>query len=84
MFFTQSNRHLLERITGGIKDRATLDDPASSLRECYKFLAMEFNNEQIKIELHPNSCDIEGYKDMDPNDPSRIKIHRDWTWIKNI
>lgn len=60
----------------------TLDDPAYSPRECYSLLATQFNDERITIDMPDEAIDIEGYDSMDPNEPSRIRIHRDWTWIK--
>lgn len=77
----ESNHHIAERLAGGIKDKARLDDPSCSPHACYQLLAMEFNDERIKVDLHHHAIDIEGYEHLDPKDRNGIKMYRDCVLI---
>jgi len=54
--------------------RNELEDPMLTLRAIFQFLALDFNNAAIKVELPDAACDIE---DLDANDGQRIRIKRD-------
>ena len=72
-----SNRPLFERLASGVADKNVLDDIGMQLKNIYQKLTFDFCNDSIKVQLPPNSIDVEGWEHLDPNDASRIRIHRD-------
>ena len=40
-------------------------------------LAVDFNNDDIMVELPVNASDVDGFQSLDANDITRIRIHRD-------
>ena len=72
-----SNKHTLQRLSEGIKDREMLDDVMYKQKEMFQNLSFDFNNTVIHIDIPPGSEDIDRIEEMDPNDESRIQILRD-------
>ncbi|GFH49994.1 predicted protein [Chaetoceros tenuissimus] len=58
--------------------RAVVDDPALHVRNCCIRLMQAFHDEAYVVS-HPanwgDASDVDGYDDLDPNDPQRIQMH---------
>ena len=63
-------------MTDGVKDKTQLDDVKYSLKSCFQCIALQFCNETIEVQLQANVVDVEGHEDMNPNDPSRVRLER--------
>lgn len=59
-------------------NRAVVDDPSLSVVNCCNRLMAAFHDENY-IVSHPenwkDAADVEGFDDLDPNDPVRIEMH---------
>ena len=47
-------------------------------------LALQFNNEEIVLALPSNAQDLDDYPQLNANDQTRIRIPRDWNWIREV
>ena len=65
------------RLGEGIKNRAVFDDPNMNPKAIFAALAVDFNNDDIMVELPVNASDVDGYQSLNANDITRIRIHRD-------
>ena len=74
----QKNRYICTRFAKGLGDRTQMDDSTYSLKACVSVPAMDFNDDRIRNILPDNAIDIDGCELLDANNPSRVKIHRDW------
>ena len=72
-----SNRPLFERLAARVADKNVLDDTRMQPKNIFQKLTFDFYNDSIQVQLPPNSIDVEGWEILDPNDSSRIRIHRD-------
>ena len=72
-----SNRQYFERLASGVADKNVLDDIAMQPKSIFQKLTFDFCNDLIKVQLPPNAVDVDGWDSLDPNDASRIRIHRD-------
>ena len=86
LLFIPSNYHKLSRLGRGVEDRQDLDDPERSIKGIFESMSLEFNNENIIIELPSKVEDIEGIENEthDPNDATRIRIKRDGKWCHKV
>ena len=86
LLFIPSNYHKLSRLGRGVEDRQDLDDPERSIKGIFESISLEFNNENITIELPSKAEDIEGIENetLDPNDATRIRIKRDGKWCNKV
>ena len=73
----EKNRNMFEKLSLGVTIRAHVDSPEFSLTEIFADVAIVFNNDELIIKLPPKGNDVEGYELLDPNDQTRIRIHRD-------
>ena len=71
-----SNRPLVEILVMGVANKNVLDDYSFHPKKYFKNSPV-FCNESIIVKLPPNALDVEGWKALDPNDPTRTRIHRD-------
>ena len=71
------NRPLFERLALGVTHKNVLDDVAMQPKKIFQDLTFDFCNELLRVELPKNSVDVDGADTIDPNDITRIKIHRD-------
>ena len=78
------NREYFQRLAEGVTSRRHIDDPEFSLKQIYQSLAFTFNNESIKIVMPSESFDLDKISEIDPNDVTRIRIRRDWMWVKHV
>ena len=66
--FHENNIDKLYRLASGVTKREHIDDPQQSPRGVYTMLSLDFNNQDIKVEL-PEGADDVGYaSDLNPND----------------
>ena len=73
----EENKYIAQRLCDRIKDRQHFEDPRFRLQEMMQKLALDFNNEDIRVELPPDAEDLDDFVLLNPNDPCRIKIMRD-------
>ena len=64
-------------LSEGRTSRNSKDDPSFCPSQMFSNIAVEYNDENIKIELPVNIFDVDGHEELDPNDKSRISITRD-------
>ena len=78
------------RLGEGIKNRAVFDDPNMNPKAIFAALAVDFNNNDIIVQLPVNAMDVDGFESLGANDITRIRIHRDrellliFTYIKSL
>ena len=60
-----------------------LDDPSLSPTGIFSKLQLEFNREDVVVEIPPDAVDIADVDNIDPNDMSRITIQRDCKIVMN-
>ena len=72
-----SNRPLFERLASGVADKNVLDDIGMQPKNIFQKLTFDFCNDSIQVQLPPTSINVEGWGSLDPNDASRIRIHRE-------
>ena len=77
LLFIDNNSDKLYRLAQGVNNRQDIDDPALSPRAIFELLSLDFNNNEIILELPDEVMDIDGCEGLDPNDISRIRIKRD-------
>ena len=79
LLFLESNLDKLHRLSLGVTWWNQLEDPDLILKGLFQLLAIDFNNENIKVDLPSKSTDLNSYEldHLDPNDESRIRIKRD-------
>ena len=70
------NIAIYECLSEGIKDRAVFDDPKMLPKTMLTKLATDFDNDDYVIAFLSNASFIKCWDSMDPNDHSRIRIHR--------
>ena len=84
VLFLEQNTEKLYRLHTGPSKREHFDDPAQSCKGIYNLLCLDFNNNDLKVEMPEKALDVnEYYDDLNPNDESRIRITRDCTYITN-
>ena len=71
------NRAYFERLALGVTSKNVLDDGSMQPKHIFQELTFDFCNELIRVELPKNSVDVEGFETLNPNDITRIRIHRD-------
>ena len=67
----------LQRLSDGVVDRSSLDNPELSLKQMFMKLSLAFNNEDIVLTLPDAAYDLDNVHCLDPNDNLRITIQRD-------
>ena len=72
------NRVYFERLALGVTSKNVLDDGSMQPKQIFQELTFDFCNELIRVELPNNSVDVEGVETLNPNDITRIRIHRDY------
>ena len=77
----EDNREIYQRLAEGVTSRRSLDDPALSLKQMFQNIAVEFNNDDIMVELPADAFDMDCIVDINPNDYSRMRITRDCKFI---
>ena len=78
------NRKYFQRLVERVTSRRHIYNPEFSLKQIYQSLAFLFNNESIQIVQPSEAFDLDKIDNVDPNDPSRIRIRRDWMWVKHM
>ena len=73
----EENRYMYQRLSVGCVKQQGLDDPDFRPLQIFQTIAFIYNNEKIIIDLPSDICDVDGHKEIDPNDKIRIKITRD-------
>ena len=68
---------MIQRLSDGVADRSSLDDPELSLKQLFMELALAFNNDDIELTLPDAAYDLDNVNSLDPNDNSRVTIQRD-------
>ena len=48
-----------------------------SLKEMFQTLVLDYNNEEVIVDLLADAEELDEYMSLDPNDISRMKILRD-------
>ena len=74
----KSNHPLYQRLEEGCTNCASLEDPSLSPHQIFQQITLLFNNDDLKITLPPDAYDVQGIKDIDANDQSRIMITKDY------
>ena len=80
----EDNSDKLYCLAKGGNNRNDLNDPGLSPRGIFQVLSLNFNNNEIILELPDEAVDIDGYDGLNPNDMSRIRIQRDckvFAWV---
>ena len=77
LLFLESNNEKLYRLSQGVQGRRDLDDPALSTKGIFQLLSLDFNNNEIKIELPDEAADVDGADELNPNDILRTRVRRD-------
>ena len=67
-----------------MKGRTHLNDARYLIKEMMGLIALKFNNEEISLTFPSNAEDLDDYLYLNPNDQGRIRIKRDWNWIKDM
>jgi hypothetical protein len=67
----------------GVNTREQLDDPNQHPKMIYTLLGLDFNNQEIQLDLPAAADDVDGFFDLNPNDDRRIRIVRDCMFILN-
>ena len=50
--------------------------------QMFQNLAFAFNNEDVKVTIPDDAYDLENIEEIDPNDITRIRIHRDCMYFE--
>ena len=64
--------------------RTELDDPKLRPTYIYNSIPYDFNNKNLVVNDPEESDKIEGYMNLNANDPNRILITRNGDWIKHV
>ena len=70
-------RPIFERLALGVTHNNVLDDVAMQPKKLFQDLTFDFCNELARVELPKNSVEVDGADTINPNDITRIRIHRD-------
>lgn len=73
----KENCYMHHRLSIGCLNWHEMDDPEFRLNIIFHTIAFLYNNNKISIKQPYDMIDVDGHKDIDPNDKSRIKITRD-------
>ena len=73
----EENRFVYQRLSEGYTCRQSINDTNFSPRQIFSNIASGYNNEKIKTDLTGDIFDVDGHKEIDPNDKIRITITRD-------
>ena len=79
LLFLVSNLGKLRWLSFGVTGRNQLKDPDLLLKGLFQLLAIDFNNENIQVDLLSKSTNLNADEldHLDPNYESRIRIKRD-------
>ena len=67
-----------------MKERAHMDDSLYSPKEMFGELSLDYNNEENNVKLPTAAEDLEAYSSLDANESVRIRILRDWNWVRAV
>jgi hypothetical protein len=81
----QDNRDHVIKL-GGAKNvsRADADGPLSMFDSIFLEIQMQFNDPELTLPEPERASFLSTYVHLDPNDPERIKITRDYKWIRKV
>ena len=71
-----SNYELFVKLAQGVKERNHIDDPKFGIMGIFSKAWLDFNSEDVVIQLPDTAAYIEGGDELDPNDSTRIRITR--------
>ena len=79
LLFLEQNLDKLHRLSLGVTGREQLEDPDLLLKGLFQLLAMDYNNENVRVHLPLKASDINDAEIdyLDANDETRIRIQRD-------
>ena len=79
LLFLEQNLDKLHRLSLGVTGREQLEDPDLLLKGLFQLLAMDYNNENVRVHLPLKASDITDAEIdyLDANDETRIRIQRD-------
>ena len=77
-------RPIFEKLALGVTHQSDIDDISMSIERMFQLVSISFNNEMVTIEMPDEAYDVPNIELIDLNDPTRIRITRDWMWCKNI
>ena len=70
-------RDIYQKLGEGVTSRYDIDSSELSVTQMFQNLAFFFNNTEIVVKLPEAAYDLQNIEDIDPNDSTRIRIHRD-------
>ena len=81
----QDNRDHLIKL-GGARNvsRADADGPLSMFDSIFLEIQIQFNDLELTLTEPERASYLETYIDLDPNEAERIKITRDYKWVRKV
>ena len=80
----EEHRTIFERLAVGVTSRSDIDDISMSLERMFQMVAIAFNNENVHLTIPEEGYDVPNIELIDLNDPTRIRITRDWMWCNHV
>ena len=68
---------IYQKLAEGVTSRDDIDSAELSVTQMFQNLAFTFDNADIVVKLPEAAYDLENIEDINPNDLTRIRIHRD-------
>ena len=73
----QEFRDIYQKLAERVTSRYDIDSSELSVTQMFQHLSFAFNNADILVILPEVAYDLQNIEDIDPNDLTRISIHRD-------
>ena len=70
-------REVYQKLAEDVTSRHALDSFELNNSQMFQNLAFAFNNKDVKVTIPEDAYDLENIEEIDPNDITRIRIHRD-------
>jgi hypothetical protein len=75
---------VLKLAHGKAMERADMDGALSMQDQVFYLVAQQFNDMLLEVIEPADACKLDSYAELDPNDPDRIVIKRDYKWVKGV
>ena len=69
---------------GKAMERADMDNALSMQDQVFYSVAQQFNDMPLAVVDPEDACKLDSYAELNPNDPERTIIKRDYKWVKAI
>ena len=74
-------REVYQKLAEGMTSRHGLDSSELNNSQMFQNLAFAFNNEDVKVTIPEDAYDLENIEEINANDITRIRIHRDCMYL---